>query len=241
MIEFVRGDTAAVGRTTLVYPDHGLRVTLYPVFHIGSPRFYAALSDDLSRFHVLLLEGVRWRGWRGPVYDLAARNLGLVTQREYLRLPADTERLPLDMTEAEFQQEARGLPVQWRVVLWLLRPILWAITCTEAGRHSVWDSFSKQSYVRGLQDAGGPLSRLIGTKRDRAMSKRLREFVQDPRPHGERSEVAVIAGAAHMPALYVALRECGFEKRGVRWFEVLDGLKVPSRGTGGRASSVDGR
>jgi len=27
-----------------------------------------------------------------------------------------------------------------------------------------------------------------------------------------------------MPALYATLRQCGFEKRAVRWFEVLDGL-----------------
>jgi hypothetical protein len=41
---FVRGDLAAVGRTAMSHPDHDLRVTLYPVFHIGSPAFYAALS-----------------------------------------------------------------------------------------------------------------------------------------------------------------------------------------------------
>lgn len=74
MTEFVRGDLAAVGRTTMFHPDHDLKVTLYPVFHVGSPAFYKALSDDLLRFHVFLLEGIRWRGWRGPVYDLVAGN-----------------------------------------------------------------------------------------------------------------------------------------------------------------------
>lgn len=236
MIEFVRGDLAAVGRTTMSHPDHGLRVTLYPVFHVGSPSFYYALSEDLRRFRVFLLEGVRWPGWRGPLYDLAARNLGLVSQRAHLRFPFDAERLPLDMTEAEFTREASVLPVHWRLFLWLLRPILWAVTSTEAGRHCVWDSFSKQSYVRGVRDVEGPLDKLIKTKRDRAMCDRLRDFVQDPLRIKQGSPVAVVAGAAHMPALYVTLRDCGFEKGSVRWFEVLDGLKVPSRGTDGRAS-----
>ncbi len=190
MIEFVRGDLAAVGRTTMSHPDHGLRVTLYPLFHVGSPSFYAALSEDLGRFRVFLLEGVRWRGWRGPLYDLAARNLGLVTQREHLRLPSDAERLPLDMSEPEFKQEAGALPIHWRVLLWLLRPILWAVTSTEAGRHSVWDSFSKESYVRGVRDVDGPMEKLIK----------------------QGSPVAVVAGAGHMPALYLTLRDCGFEK-----------------------------
>ena len=63
------------------HPDHDLKITLYPVFHIGSPAFYAALSDDLERFQVFLLEGVRWWRRRGSLYDLAARNLGLVSRR----------------------------------------------------------------------------------------------------------------------------------------------------------------
>jgi hypothetical protein len=237
VIEFVRGDLAAVGRTTMTHPDHGLRVTLYPVFHIGSSSFYRALSEDLGRFRVFLLEGVRMRGWRGPLYDLAARNLGLVTQREHLRLPSDAERLPLDMTEAEFTQQARTLPIYWRLFLWLLRPILWAVTFTEGGRHRVWDSFSKESYVRGIRNVDGPLDRLIKTKRDLAMCDRLRQFVEDPTRLRQAAPLAVVAGAAHMPALYVTLRDCGFEKGSVRWFEVLEGLEVPSRGTDGRAFS----
>jgi hypothetical protein len=83
------------------HPDHALKVTLYPMFHIGSPAFYAALSSDFQRFRVFLLEGVRWRGLRGPLYDLVARNLGLVAQNDCLRFPPGAERLPLDMTEAE--------------------------------------------------------------------------------------------------------------------------------------------
>lgn len=238
MIEFVRGDLAAVGRTTMSHPDHGLRVTLYPVFHIGAPAFYAALSEDLARFRLFLLEGVRWRGWRGPIYDLAARNLGLVTQRDHLRLPSDAERYPLDMTEAEFRREAGALPVHWRLLLWLLRPVMWAATATEGGRHHVWDGFSKASYVHGLRDIDGPLDELIRTKRDRAMSMRLRAFVQDSLRIKQGSPVAVVAGAGHMPALYMTLRECGFEKGTVRWFEVLDGVTVPSKGTDGRASPM---
>lgn len=39
-----------------------------------------------------------------------------------------------------------------------------------------------------------------------------------------------------MPALYVTLRDCGYQKGTVRWFEVLDGVQVPSRSTDGRPS-----
>ena len=87
MVEFVRGDLAAVGRTAMRHPDHDLRITLYPMFHVGSAAFYEARSEDFRRFRVFLLEGVRWKGFRGPLYDLAARNVGLVTQRAWLRLP----------------------------------------------------------------------------------------------------------------------------------------------------------
>jgi hypothetical protein len=80
VIEFVRGSLAAVGRTVMRRPDHDLRITLYPVIHVGPAAFCDALSEDLRRFRIVLLEGVRWKGFRGPLYDLAARNVGLVTQ-----------------------------------------------------------------------------------------------------------------------------------------------------------------
>jgi len=234
VIEFVRGDLAAVGRTTMSHPDHDLRVSLYPVFHIGSAAFYSALSEDLARFPVFLLEGVRWRGWKGPLYDLAARNLGLACQEQHLRLPAGSERLALDMSEAEFTREARALPLRWRALLWFLRPVLWAFTSTELGRRGVWDSFSRASYIRNLRDADSPLTKLIRTKRDRVMSEQLRAFVQDPARTQRGGLVAVVAGAAHMPVLYRTLRDCGFEKGSVRWFDVLEGVKVPPRGSEGR-------
>ena len=236
MTTFVRGDLAAVGRTTLSHPDHELRVTLYPVFHVGSPAFYAALSADLERFRVFLLEGVRWRTLSGSVYGLAARNLGLVAQHDHLRLPADAERLPMDMDAAGFARALRELPLRSRLVMQFLRPVLWAATLTEAGRHLVWDSISREGHAQSLQqDQDAPVMQLIRSKRDRAMCDRLRRFVEDPTRIAAGQPVAVIAGASHMPALYATLRECGFQKGSVRWFEVLDGLTIPSRGTPGRA------
>ena len=218
------------------HPDHGLRVTLYPVFHVGSPAFYAALSEDLARFRVFLLEGLRWRRTRGSVYGLAARNLGLVAQADHLRLPPGTERLPMDMDAAAFEAALRDVPLAPRLMLRFLKPLLWAATLTESGRHLVWDSLSKDRHARSLREEHTPLKELIRSKRDRVMSDRLRRFVEEPARIADGQAVAVIAGAAHMPALYATLRDCGFRKGNVRWFEVLDGLTIPSRGTPGRAS-----
>lgn len=234
---FVRGSLVAVARTSMAHPEHRMRVSLYPMFHIGSPAFYQAISDDLTRFRVFLLEGVRSRGFRGPLYDLAARNLRLVTQRNHLTLPPGAERLPLDMTGDEFEREVKAVPLHWRLALWLLRPILWALTSTAAGRHAAWDSFSERTHRATRDERDTPLDELILTKRDRAMSDRLRAFVEDPRRQAAAEPVAVIAGAAHMPALYATLRACGFRKGTQRWFEVLEGVVVPSRSTDGRPPS----
>lgn len=239
MIEFVRGSLAAVGRTMMRHPEHDLRITLYPMFHVGSQAFYDALSEDLGRFQVFLLEGVRWKGLRGPLHDLAARNVGLISQRERLRLPEGAERLSLDMAEVDFTREADGLPVHWRLLLRFLRPVLWAVTLTASGRHALWDAISKEKYARKRQAADTPLDQLIKDKRDRAMCEVLRAVAQDPARIRAAQPIAVVAGAAHMPALYLTLRDCGYEKGSVRWFEVLDGVTVPSRNTDGKARSVD--
>jgi len=238
MIEFVRGDLAALGRTAMRHPNHDLRITLYSMFHVGSAAFYEALSEDLRRFRVFLLESVRWKGLRGPLYDLAARNVGLVTQRAWLRLPEGVERLSLDMSEVEFTREIGTILVHWRLLLRFLRPVLWAVTSTASGRHALWDAISKEKYARKLQSDETPLSQLIKNKRDRAMCDVLRAVVQDPARIRAAEPVAVIAGAAHMPALYMTLRSCGYEKGSVRWFEVLDGVTVPSRSTDGRARNT---
>jgi hypothetical protein len=123
MVEFVRGSLAAVGRTVMRHTDHGLRITLYPMFHVGSAAFY----------------------------DLAARNVGLVTQQARLRLPEGAERLSLDMSEVEFTREADALPLHWRLFLRFIRPFLWAVTLTAAGRHALWDAISKEKYARKRQ------------------------------------------------------------------------------------------
>jgi hypothetical protein len=241
MIEFVRGTLAAVGRTTMSHPEHGLRITLYPMFHIGSAAFYDGLSEDLRRFRVFLLEGVRWKGFRGPLYDLAARNLGLVTQRARLRIPEEAERLRLDMSDAEFTHEVGAVPLRWRLLLRFLRPILWAVTATAPGRNALWEGMSKERYVRRLQMPQTPLQHLIRSKRDKVMCDVLGAVAQDPARIQAGEPIAVIAGAAHMPALYVTLRNCGYEKGSVRWFEVLDGLTVPSRDGDGRATEDPSR
>lgn len=238
MVEFVRGNLAAVGRTAMGHPDHDLRITLYPVFHIGSVAFYDAVSEDLRRFRVFLLEGIRWKGFRGPLYDLAARNVGLVTQRARLRLPEGAERLSLDMSAIDFTREAGALPLHWRLLLRFLRPVLWAATSTASGRHALWDAISKERYARKRQATETPLSQLIKNKRDKAMCDVLRAVVQDPVRIRAAEPIAVIAGAAHMPALYMTLRSCGYEGGSVRWFEVLEGVTVPSRSTDGKAKKT---
>jgi hypothetical protein len=234
MSKFVRGSLPAVGRTTMAHPDHDLKITLYPVFHIGSPAFYATLSDDLRRFRLFLLEGVRFRG-RRPLYDLIARNLGVVTQRSHLRLPEGSECLSLDMTEAEFKREVRELPIQWYLVLWFLRPLLWAFTATASGRDAMWRSFGARRRSRANDDAEEPLTTLIKTKRDRVMSELLRKFACDEQRIKAAVPAAVIVGASHAPVLYATLRACGYRKGNVRWFEVLEGLDIPAKGMDGQA------
>jgi len=103
----------------------------------------------------------------------------------------------------------------------------------------LWDAISKEKYARKRQAVDTPLTQLIQDKRDRAMCDVLRVVAQDPARIDVAQPIAVVAGAAHMPALYLTLRSCGYEKGTVRWFEVLDGVTVPSRSTDGRARTED--
>ncbi len=78
---FTRSDDHHVDScwTTWNNPATKLKITTYPMIHIGESLYYERVSSDIARCQYALLEGVSWRLGDGkrPLYDLVARNLGI--------------------------------------------------------------------------------------------------------------------------------------------------------------------
>ncbi len=224
-MEFTRrtGRTLRVCRITFNHPESRLRFTLYPMFHIGRPEFYAEISRDLPRFRYLLLEGVTWRD-RPPrhLFDLAAEKLGLAAQEKALVLPPTAERINVDMPRDEFRPLFERLPAGQRFVLTFLRRVLWALSLFPALRRSMRLAFVQKE---SLADHREPWMRearsLLVMERDACIADRIETFFREHRDVPTETYAAVLFGAAHMPAIAARLHRLGLTPGSRKWLDVL--------------------
>ncbi len=224
-MEFVRrtGRTLRVCRITFNHPESRLRFTLYPMFHIGRPEFYAEVSRDLPRFRYLLLEGVSWHA-RPPrrMYDLAAENLGLAAQETSLVLPPAAERVNVDMPRDAFRPLFGRLPAGQRLVLVFLRRVLWAVLLFPGARRSMRLFLVQREPHAWRRDVGMREARaLLGTARDACIAERIEGFFQEHRDAASDTYAAVLFGAGHMPAIAARLHRLGFAPGSRKWLDVL--------------------
>ena len=202
-------------------PDTDLKFTLFPMIHVGSPLFYREVGKDLERFQFVLYEGTTWRkdGKARPMYDWAAKNLGLVTQHA-LRFPETATCINIDMPADEFRARFLRSPIYIRLLLPLLRPLFWLLTFFPSFREYGLTSIVVRE-ARKYGSSGGPRDRLILDRRDAHITGRIREFVAERRDAPDDTFVAVVFGAGHMIAISRCLRDLGFHPTSKRWFDVM--------------------
>jgi hypothetical protein len=207
-------------RITYSHPTSNLKFTVYPMAHLGSPHFYEKITQDLELFSYALLEGVTWRrnGKGGPLYDWAASSLGLVTQRNALKLPDHVKRLNIDMPSSLFRRRFLRLPLPQRLLLYSVRPLGWILA----------KFFHEGFLARRLVETSGrrekyrsPLRRLIRNRRDKHICKELRRFFKLHADVEKETRAAIIFGAGHMAAIHHCLRELGYEPKTKKWLKVF--------------------
>jgi len=214
------------------HPGTKLKVTTYPMVHIADQHYYDRLSADLVRCQYALLEGVSWRlgDAKWPLYDLLARNLGMVAQEQAFRVPDSVARINIDMMRSEFRMRFFSLPLRYIVIFFFLRRLLWLLTLPPSFRWEVLRlGILRRKRNRSREDDDTPLSRLIVGKRDRRIVENLAKFLHD---HGQTdvpSYAGIVFGASHMPAISRALGQLGFNVGTRRWVEVL---RIPVAGKG---------
>jgi len=213
-------------------PDTKLKVTTYPMLHIADQRYYDRLSADLDRCRYALLEGVSWQlgDAKRPLYDLVARNLGLVAQERALRIPASVVRINIDMMRSEFRMRFFSLPLRYIAMVVLLRRLLWLLTLPPGFRREAVQLGILRTSRKTSNDEETPLSQLSVGSRDRRTVENLAKFYRE---HGQTdvpSYVGIVFGAGHMPAISFALRQLGFQVGTRRWVEVL---RIPVSGNVG--------
>src|SRR5262249_37567580 len=149
------------------HPETKLKLTTYPMVHIGDQEYYDRLAADLTRCRYALLEGVSWRlgDAKRPLYDLVAKNLGMGAQERARRSPESTIRINIDMMGSEFRMRLFALPFRYIARFVFLRRLLWLLTLPPSFRENAIRFGLLRRSPRGSGDET-PFSRFIVGSRD---------------------------------------------------------------------------
>ncbi|MEW2911200.1 hypothetical protein [Leisingera sp. JC11] len=201
-------------------------MTLFPMVHIGEAGFYDAVYRDALNHDVLLFEGVK-----SPVVQhltssyrwLHGNRLGLVTQPKLPTGAGRAERIHADVTQAEFEAAWKALPLAHRALYFAYAPWIGVRRRCFATR----DSLSRGRNVDDLSTRESSLSwdteaaLLMGVllhQRDARLCEELGGVLD----RNEPQSIAIIYGAAHMPAVSRMLADyAGFRPAGSEWMTVF--------------------
>ncbi len=192
------------------------------MIHLASIKFYEEISLDLNRFDYILFEGVTWRkdGKGRPLYDWAAYNLGLVTQRKFLKYPESVTKINIDMPSPEFRERFLNLSIVYRLLFRLLRPLLWLITKFPSAKDFMIQAMTTKEAKKYSESFTG-MDELIIDDRDEHICSELENFVEKHFNTDVKIYVAVVFGAKHMVSISRCLRRLGFEPKTKKWFDLI--------------------
>lgn len=214
-------------RIVLVKPGTPVRITLFPMVHVGEAAFYEAVYADALTHDVILLEGVD-----SPIVRHVTRSYRWIrhSQRMNLcvqpRFPARAgQAVHADLSRDEFEAAWRDVPLWLRLAIWFLAPWvglkrrLFGTREALAKGRSMDDQQSLDDLMNRDPETAG-LNALILDRRD----QRLLEVLQGQLDREDAGEirVAVVYGAAHMRAvLRYLLGGRGYTVRDADWMTVF--------------------
>jgi len=210
-----------------------LQFVLYPMIHVAEPTFFAAVADRLKRADIVVVEGVGRSRAGGSVlvnaltfsYSVLRYNRRsplVVDQIDYAALGVELVRPDVDA--AQFKAGWRRIPLADRAAVWLALPFV-VLVRLFGGTRALWTSSMEQNDLptpqdEALADRYPELERALGGERDDRLLAALRRLHEEH--GGEAVEVAVVYGAAHMPAVVYGLMRLGYRPRSGDWLTVVD-------------------
>jgi len=215
-------------RHRLVADDHPAEVTLLPMLHVGEQRFFDRVAAEAQSHDVVLVEGVRsrtvWFLTRAYRW-LPLKRLGLVAQGRISPSHGGAEVIHADISPDEFERLWRALPWWQRFAFaaaglaygaWLR---LSASRASIARRQSTTDLPDRGIALAHDTPVGGFFSVILHA-RDAHLAGVLAAELGKAR--GRPVRIAVVYGAAHMPAVLAELRaHGGFRPVESEWLEVI--------------------
>jgi hypothetical protein len=188
-----------------------LTFVLFPMVHVGSPAFYAAVRARVGECDLAVVEGV------GAAREVSLLTLAYRTMRFYRRAGLvvqsdgpDSFGIPTicpDMDGARFSRGWARVPWLQRTLAWILIPIFGVLLALFGTRQMLARDLAREDQPSDVElDAAAAYPELYGLicdERDQLLIQALMA-VHEQR-NREPIKVAVVYGAGHMPAVLHAL------------------------------------
>lgn len=227
IIDVTDGEGVRTAVLTLSHPTTQLRFVLFPMCHVGERRYFTDVAERSRGCDLLVVEGIVGRARRGGMLTTPPKRTrsygGLVeADVDYGALGVPTIRP--DVTGQDFdvawQRAPRSHRALWRI---LYRGYHVALGTVLSRRRLAWVI----KHVAPLVNEGEPASPVAerlenlvgGGRRDPKLQAALADIHRD-RAH-EALRVAVIYGAAHMPAVIELLQTLGYQATDSEWLTVF--------------------
>ena len=227
-MQFIESSVLGVrsARLSFVSPTTPIRVTLFPMAHVGEEQFYRETYADAQAHDIIFIEGVHspistriTRSYRWLVGS--RRLLGLIVQPRFVVADSRARIVHADLTQHEFEAEWRGVPLWLRLAVYLLSAVVGLQRRMNYSRARLAKDMScdDQPTMRELlamSPETGALARPILEARDERLIERLRAELNSS--EAQPQDLAIIYGARHMRAIVRELtHNRDFVVRGSEW------------------------
>lgn len=198
-------------------------ITLFPMIHVADRDFFELVRDDAARHDLVLREGVNARpAWiANRSFRLVAGGAaGLSFQGDHMPVNSLGHSRLADMDGAIFMQKWRALPLWFRLAAIIMLPAAWLFLRFRGARRWIAEEMTDHDAHATAEDilpgdgAVGQLRKLLLTERDAILAAHCDHAIDE----GGADTIAVVYGAAHMPALMRHLvRTQRYRATGSRW------------------------
>ncbi|MEU4692319.1 hypothetical protein [Actinoplanes sp. NPDC023714] len=214
--------------------DSALQFVLYPMIHMAKPAFYAAVTSRLKHADVIVIEGVGGGRRRNSVLTsaLTLSYTALRFNRKAQLVEQDIDYGALgvpvvhpDVSHEEFATGWRRVPLAHRLMMWCALPVV-VVARLFGGTKMIWSRSMEQNDLPSVEaeqaaEWSPQLEAAFGGDRDDRLLEALYRLHEER--GGEPIEVAVVYGAAHVPAVvYGLMRRYGYRPRSADWLTVAD-------------------
>lgn len=204
----------------------GGTVTLYPMAHVAEAEFYRQVHAGVSAADFVLHEGVDSpvaRRLTASYRWIDTRRLGLVVQPRAMFRDLGERAILADLAPAEFEALWRELSWHYRVAVATAAPAigLWrrfTAARPDIARGMCQNDLPSRNEVMAWSSGTAPFLNALLTARDARLCRVLKHLLAGD---GRGADIAVVYGAAHMPALVRLLSDADHALVESRWLTVI--------------------